>query len=257
LADTLKFDSIAHSVMTRDDFKVNNVDLSSYIQAIGGRPSFPSSDSSTDFWDEFMEVLEIQEDRRSGNVPTADLMVLPAIWAGKRLNDAADAVHDEYPASHHVELLKTFFGEGLELDYNILPFRSNRNFIGLEVRMAELVTWVFAAVAPTNFRSVGRPRPEEIAMQIENDDITELDGVPAGVVNAVKAMSLTRAEDFTQYDEGCPLHPSWPAIHSASSGVSLARSGRRLDARPVLPGSPHRLRSVVRSHRCRRPLHDR
>jgi hypothetical protein len=171
-----------------------------------------------------MEVLEIQEARISGTVTPADLMVFPDIWTGKSLDDVVDAVHDEYPASHHVELMKTFFGQGLELDYNILPFRSNRDFIGLEVRMADLVTWAFAAVAPTNFLmkwSVGRPRPEEIAIQITDDDITELDGVPAGVVIAVKAMGLTRAENFTHYDEGCPLHPSWPAMHSASSAASL------------------------------------
>ena len=78
--------------------------------------------------------------------------------------------------------------------------------------------------APTNFLmkwSVGRPRPEEIAMQIENNIIAEADGVPEGVVTAVKAMNLTRAEDFTHYSEGCPQHPSWPAMHSASSASSL------------------------------------
>jgi membrane-associated phospholipid phosphatase len=69
--------------------------------------------------------------------------------------------------------------------------------------------------------SVGRPRPEEIAMQIQNNMITEADGVPRNVVTAVKAMGLTRAEDFTHYDEGCPLHPSWPAMHSAASASSL------------------------------------
>jgi membrane-associated phospholipid phosphatase len=69
--------------------------------------------------------------------------------------------------------------------------------------------------------SVGRPRPEEIAMQIQNNMITEADGVPGDVVTAVKAMGLTSAEDFTHYDEGCPLHPSWPAMHSASSAASL------------------------------------
>jgi hypothetical protein len=79
--------------------------------------------------------------------------------------------------------------------------------------------------APTNFLlkwSVGRPRPEEIAMLIENGIITtEADGVPTDVVSAVKAMNLERAEDFTAYQEGCPLHPSWPAMHSASSASSL------------------------------------
>jgi hypothetical protein len=171
-----------------------------------------------------MEVLEIQEDRRSGTVSPADLMVLPDIWAGKSLDDVAEAVHGEYPASHHVELVKTFFGQGLQIDNNILPFRSKRDFIGLEVRIADLMTWGFAAVAPTNFLakwSVGRPRPEEIAMQIEKNIITEADGVPGDVVIAVKAMNLTRAEDFTHYEEGCPMHPSWPAMHSASSVASL------------------------------------
>jgi hypothetical protein len=69
--------------------------------------------------------------------------------------------------------------------------------------------------------TVGRPRPEEIAMQIQNDIITKATGVPEGVVQAVKAMGLERAEDFTHYDEGCPQHPSWPAMHSASSAASL------------------------------------
>jgi hypothetical protein len=69
--------------------------------------------------------------------------------------------------------------------------------------------------------SVGRPRPEEIAMQIENNLITKDDGVPEGIVREVKKMQLERAEDFTHYDEGCPQHPSWPAMHSASSAASL------------------------------------
>jgi hypothetical protein len=47
--------------------------------------------------------------------------------------------------------------------------------------------------------SVGRPRPEEIAMQIANSIITEADGVPEDVVTAVKDMELTRAEAFTHY----------------------------------------------------------
>jgi hypothetical protein len=73
-------------------------------------------------------------------------MVLPDIWTGKSLAEVADAVHGEYPASHHVELVKTFFGQGLQIDYNILPFRSQSDFIGLQVRIADMMTWAFAAV---------------------------------------------------------------------------------------------------------------
>jgi hypothetical protein len=69
--------------------------------------------------------------------------------------------------------------------------------------------------------SVGRPRPEEIAMQIENNMLKPSDGVPDGVYKAVMNMTLESAVDFTHYDEGCPQHPSWPAMHSASSAASL------------------------------------
>jgi hypothetical protein len=117
-----------------------------------------------------MEVLDIQEDRRSSTASPADLILLPDIWTGKSLDDVAEAVHGEHPASHPLELVKTFFDQqDLQIDYDILPFRSQRDFVGLEVRMADMMTWAFAAVAPTNFLmkwSVGRPRPEEIAMQI-------------------------------------------------------------------------------------------
>jgi hypothetical protein len=148
LADTLKYQSIAHSVITPDDFELRDVSASKYIEAIGGYPSFPFSDSSADFWDEFLQVVEIQEDRRVGgsSPPPTDLMMLPDIWNGKTLNQVADAVHDEYPASHHVELLKTFYGQGLQIDYDILPFRSRTDFVGLQVRMADLLTWAFAVV---------------------------------------------------------------------------------------------------------------
>jgi hypothetical protein len=47
--------------MTCDDFEVNNVFLSGYIQAIGGYdPSFPSSDSFAEFWDELMHKTDDQ-----------------------------------------------------------------------------------------------------------------------------------------------------------------------------------------------------
>jgi hypothetical protein len=173
----------------------------------------------------------------------------------EELDEAAEAVHGENPASHHVELVKTLFGEGVRIDHGILPFRTQRDFVGLEVCISKMMTWAFAAVvsesmhdscalcqssplthslthpppssptqAPTNFLmkwSVGLPRPEEIPMQIQNNMITEADGVPGDAIAAVKAMGLTSTEDFTHCDKGCPLHPFWPAMQSASSAASL------------------------------------
>jgi hypothetical protein len=58
----------------------------------------------------------------------------------------ADAVHDEYPASHHVELMKTFLVKAWSL-IGFCHFAAIETSFG-EVRMADLVTWAFAAVAP-------------------------------------------------------------------------------------------------------------
>lgn len=45
--------------------------------------------------------------------------------------------------------------------------------------------------------------------------------VPPDVYQMVMDMNLSNATSFTQYPEGCPLHPSWPAMHSAASSMSL------------------------------------
>jgi hypothetical protein len=72
--------------------------------------------------------------------------------------------------------------------------------------------------------SVGRPRPEEIAMQIQNDLIsTELDGVPAGVVK-VQAMHFDTRPRLYPYDEGCPpfTRPGRRCIQPSAASLWLA-----------------------------------
>ena len=55
-----------------------------------------------------------------------------------------------------MEMLVSFIKKGggrkaIQLDYNVMPFRSDEDFLGTEVRCAELNTWAVAAVAPINF----------------------------------------------------------------------------------------------------------
>ena len=45
--------------------------------------------------------------------------------------------------------------------------------------------------------------------------------VPVDVYNEIMAMNLDTPNEFTAYPEGCPRHPSWPAMHSAASSASL------------------------------------
>jgi len=91
--------------------------------------------------------------------------------------------------------------------------------------LADLCTWAFGAVGPQNFQTkwhVGRPRPEEVVWKIYNGELTESDGVPSAIVTIVKTrFELDRMQDFTAYSEGSPDHPSFPAMHSASSAASI------------------------------------
>ena len=80
-----------------------------------------------------------------------------------------------------------------------------------------------SAVAPINFAAkwhVGQLRPEEMAWKIASGEIAQ-ENVPPDVYDMVKSMNLSKATDFTQYPEGSPKHPSWPAMHSAASSMSL------------------------------------
>jgi hypothetical protein len=67
------------------------------------------------------------------------------------------------------------------------------------------------------------PRPEEVAGLIKSEKLTtEQHGVPEKIVTDVKAIEkFDKATAFTAYDNGCPTHPSFPAMHSAGSTCSL------------------------------------
>jgi hypothetical protein len=64
------------------------------------------------------------------------------------------------------------------------------------------------------------PRPEEMAWLIASDAFTSADGVPQDIVDDLQSMNLKHAADFTAYEDGSPMHPSWPAMHAAASVCS-------------------------------------
>jgi hypothetical protein len=137
--------------------------------------------------------------------------------------------------------------EGIAIDNNIIPKRSEQQFLHGPVMLANLNTWSIDMVGPTNFAAkyfCGRARPEEVAWAIRCSnyqfvapaggcdesfvfDLTNattpelLLAVPQNIIDTVLGMDLQRMEDFTHYLEGSPPHPSWPAMHSASSNISL------------------------------------
>jgi hypothetical protein len=143
----------------------------------------------------------------------------------------------QFPGFHQMNLLASLLGQGLEIDNDLIPKRSDKQFLHGPVMFANLNTWSVDMVGPINFGAkyfAGRARPEEVAWAItcsqEGFDTKagcetafhfNLSTVPNDIVQAITGMNLHRMEDFTQYSEGAPPHPSWPAMHSASSNISL------------------------------------
>jgi len=238
IAAMLKNQSNAVSVLCDGDLALppnHRVKVYRCIDAIGGLPTMPRNTSNLDhtdkdddaFWTDFRRVTELQMGRRS-NMNPATILRTPALWKNTRIDihDVAEAVHDEYPGQLQQELIQWLWSQGsdLKLDTNIIPFRSNYDFVGLQVAMADLNTWAIGAVSPINFYMkwfVGRPRPEEVAWAIETDELSYEHGVPPDVVQLVKSMNLKSPEEYTAYPEGSPRHPSWPAMHSAASSASF------------------------------------
>jgi membrane-associated phospholipid phosphatase len=111
-----------------------------------------------------------------------------------------------------------------KVDNTTIPLRCNVEFLRGIVMLAELNTWAIGTVGPINFGIkyyAGRARPEEVAFLISEGELTSEDGVPDDLLMDIPLHSLEKAVDFTAYPEGSPMHPSWPAMHSAASSASF------------------------------------
>lgn len=236
IAATLKNQSNAVSVLCDGDPALepnHRIKIHRYLDAIGGLPTMPRNPNSTnhvdkdddEFWNEFRQVTQLQVGRRN-NMQPGTILRAPDLWLTTRndIHAVAEAVHLDYPGSLQVELIQWLWSQDLKMDHDIVGFRSNADFVGLQIAMADLNTWAIGAVAPMNFYLkwiAGRPRPEEVAYAITTRQLTYDDGVPPDIVQLVDSMDLKSPEEYTAYPEGAPRHPSWPAMHSAASSASF------------------------------------
>lgn len=130
----------------------------------------------------------------------------------------------QYPGYHHTILISYLLQQGAHIDDSIVPFTCVKEFLREIVLLSYLNTWATSTVGPSNFGIkyyVGRARPEEVAWMIAQGDLRAGDGVPEDIVECVEDFDLMSATEFTAYPEGSPMHPSWPAMHSAASVGSL------------------------------------
>jgi len=199
------------------------------IKKIGGEPDHPTKDDGAPYWGKLKEVVEMRakKDNESASDELGMKLQLPLRWEGYTVYEFAEAVHDEYPGLHQAEFLVDLVGKGrygeIDFDNEALSKRSGTRFLRGIVALADLHTWSVGVVAPHNFGAkwyAGRARPEEVAYKIATGEIKR-EFVPDELFDLITGMGLEKATSFTQYPEGSPMHPSWPAMHSAASNISF------------------------------------
>jgi len=152
----------AISVFRFEDCFECDISPQQLIQASNVPVLHPNSDPNSVFWDDLEVVVEAQLSRRN-NVSASALLTLPNIWSSYSIHDVAEAVHDEFPGSIHIELIKDLFGGALDKPYRpncvdcvlvnrtIIPSQSLTEFIRGAVMLSDINTWAFGVIGPLNF----------------------------------------------------------------------------------------------------------
>ena len=180
------------------------------------KPTHPEDPA---FWPEFEQIIDMQVARRE-NAQASEMIDLPKVFAGFTLDEGAQAVRADFPTKWPSALVEQFLSEGAKMDPSIMKPRSQDDFVNGPVLLARTLGWAVSEVSPSAFAckwNEGRARPETVAWAIHTGKLE----APQHIKDKVAAMKLTKPEDFTAYQEGCPRHPSWPAMHSAASSASL------------------------------------
>lgn len=229
IVDMLKTKTDAISVVHERDYEIK-LNVAELIGNVGGFPDHPTSDLNAPYWDELNKVIDMRVrtvnylNQRAKN-HISDVMQLPLRWENYTMDDLAEAVHDEYPGLHQSEFLADLVGAKkygpISFDHNIIPRRSTAQFLRGIVMLSDINTWSIGKVGPHNFASkwyAGRARPEEVVWKILDGSLA----APQQTVSKIQnyPTTLSKPEEFTNYPEGAPRHPSWPAMHSAASNIS-------------------------------------
>jgi len=149
------------------------------------------------------------------------------MFEGYTMERGAADVESDFPPKFPTMLVEQFIDEGVMFDRNVIPNNTADDFVNQEVMLGRVIGWAIATVSPFAFGAKwheGRPRPEEVACALVGEEDPRVSSAPPAVVRAVQALGLNTENgcvDYTAYSNGSPPHPSWPAMHSASSSSSV------------------------------------
>lgn len=178
-------------------------------------PLHPEDDG---YWDEFGKTIDAvcaAHDRARMERGVAD----PFHRAINRSAlGAAEFVRRDWPSENLMILAKQ------------LPAAKFRAFKGLRndftdgvVMLNHLMGWAAHAVSPTSFAVKWEHmaiRPEEVAGLIARDEMDAPSHIKTRLFDMVPQKTLAADQRrFTAFFEGCPMHPSYWAMHAAASGA--------------------------------------
>ncbi len=232
-ADLLRENSKSASVYLEKEVCTVNLDICR--EDLRNKSLYPvTHPENKAFWDDFEEVVQVQKHLKDYEQNPCMVDPIPRVmpqmtqyWRGLDILEVAEAVHDEFPGIYHYRMVAEWVAnQSVVYDNVVVPKTGQIDFIRKPVMLSDMVGFAFRAVGPCNFSlkwSEGRARPEEVAFAVSKGDITPPEGVVdiSEVTKIIEEMNLGDATDFTAYAEGSPTHPSWPAMHSASSASSF------------------------------------
>lgn len=191
----------------------------------GFKPSHPDGDAADTrhYWADFREVLAAQQMRRAGALTRTIMPVHPLFEPDETMERSAQRVRSDFPTDFPTMQIKRFLQKGgLRLDPQIFQREecgASNEFVNGAVALSGLIGWAITEVSPGAFGSkwhVGRLRPEEAAWLVHSGELDAGEDIR----NALAGMDLEDAASFAAYEEGSPVHPAWPAMHSAASSMS-------------------------------------
>lgn len=135
-------------------------------------------------------------------------------------------VRNDYPLHILASLAEFLLKRGAKFR-DILPGVGFQRFTDSMVLSSHAIGWAIHTVSPNAFACKwkhGRVRPEEVIHGWLNGDFPNIDPNIEKQLN----MFINNKDDikndqnkFTLYSEGCPNHPSYPAMHGAAAGAGL------------------------------------
>lgn len=229
--------SKAHSVIHADDprVEVHPMDFKA--------PLMPEDGDA--FWGELVEVARKVRYAKDGKTfasikdHTEEYLQHDAIDATKpfvsdfiskrykvaKVGEGAELVHADFPNAILSNLAVYLLQNGARVRKGILPDAEYVRFTDGPVLLSHLIGWAVHQVSPTAFATkwfYGRPRPEEVIGAWARKEIEAPQWADVLLASLVDVEAVKKDEkSFTMYPEGCPNHPSYPAMHGAAAGASV------------------------------------